>query len=397
MHTKYAIILTDGAADEPLDELGGKTPLEVARIGHMDEIVHQGRIGTVRTVPDGFAPGSDVATLSLLGYDARRHYSGRAPIEAVARNVALQPDDVVFRCNLVTVLGGEMTDFTAGHIRTAESEQLMAALNEALGSQGVQFHAGVSYRNLMVMNDPAGLDAACMPPHDIPGEPIADYLPKGKAAKRLRQIADAASEIVAAHDVNRVREDLGEAPATHVWLWGQGRVPIMERFRRRFGVAGAAIAGVDLIRGLGKLLGWTVIDVPGATGSLNTDYVAKGRHAARALDEYDLVAVHIEAPDEAGHMGDAAAKIEALEKIDAHIVGPILDTLRSHAEWRVLIAPDHPTPVALRTHTSEPPPFCMAGTGVPQGLASNFIEHVARTSDFHIEQGHELMEHFLRR
>jgi len=249
----------------------------------------------------------------------------------------------------------------------------------------------------MVMSDPAGLDVACMPPHDIPSEPIANYLPKGKGSKRVREIMETASEIVAAHDVNRVREDLGEAPATHVWLWGQGRVPIMPRFRRRFGVAGAVIAGVDLIRGLGKLLGWPVIDVPGATGYLDTDYAAKGRHAVAAIDEYDLVVVHIEAADEAGHLGDAAAKIEAIERTDAHIVGPIFEALRSCEQWRILVAPDHPTPVALRTHTSEPPPFCLAGSGVPQGLASSFNEHVARASDFHIEQGHELMEYFLRR
>ena len=398
MQTKYAIILIDGAADEPLEELGGKTPLEAAEIPHIDSIVEGGRLGTVRTVPAGFTPGSDVATMSLLGYDVREHYTGRAPIEAVARNIRLQPDDIVFRCNLVNVTNGEMTDFTAGHIRTRESEQLIAALNEAFAGEGLKFHTGVSYRNLMVIREPLAQEAVCMPPHDIPSEPIARYLPKGKGGKRVREIMERASKIVAEHDVNRVRMDLGEVPATHVWLWGQGVVPIMQRFRQRFGVRGAVIAAVDLIRGLGKLLGWPVIDVPGATGYIDTDYAAKGRYAVEAIDEYDLVAVHIEAPDEAGHMGDAAAKVEAIERIDESIVGPVLEKLRSFDRWRILVAPDHPTPVALRTHTDTPPPFCMGGYGIPKGFGQlTFSERMARQSDLHIDAGHELMDHFLRR
>jgi len=397
--TKYAIILMDGAADEPTDALEGRTPLQAAAIPHTDDIVAQGRIGTVRTVPDGFAPGSDVATMSLLGYDVRRHYTGRAPLEAVARNIQLRPEEVVFRCNLVTITGGEMTDFTAGHIHSAEAEQIIHALNDAFPeSAGVRFYTGVSYRHLMVINDAETLDAVCMPPHDIPGEPVSGYLPKGKGARHIRQIMDRAQQVVADHDVNLVRHDLGEAPATGIWLWGQGVMPILRRFRQRFGVRGSVIAAVDLIRGLGKLLGWPIIEVPGATGYLDTDYAAKGAAAVEALEQYDLVTVHIEAPDEAGHMGDAAAKVEAIEQIDRHIVGPVLEELRSFDRWRMLVAPDHPTPVGLRTHTSDPPPFCIAGTDVPRGLAqAAFTEEMAAKSDFHVEQGHELMDHFLRR
>ncbi|HKQ49098.1 MAG TPA: cofactor-independent phosphoglycerate mutase [Phycisphaerae bacterium] len=397
--TKYAIILPDGAADEPVAALGDRTPLEAAEIPHMHSIAETGRIGTVRTVPEGLTPGSDVATMSLFGYDPRKHYTGRAPIEAVARNLRLRPDDVVFRCNFVNVTGGEMTDFTAGHIRSAEAQAIIDELNAKFSTEDLRFHAGVSYRNLLVLRDPTTLEVACMPPHDIPGEAVSEYLPKGKAAERIRRIMEEAEPIVTRHDVNQVRKDLGELPATAIWLWGQGLVPIMRRFRQRFGVRGAAIAAVDLIRGLAKLLGWTLIDVPGATGYLDTDYAAKGRAAVAALDEYDLVAVHIEAPDEAGHMGDAAAKVTALEQIDQHIVEPILEKLRGFPDWRILIAPDHPTPVNKRTHTGDAPPFCMAGSDVERGPApaERFCEHSARQSGLHIEEGHELMEYFLTR
>lgn len=396
---KYAIILPDGAADEPVPSLGGQTIFEAANIPNMDAIAETGRIGTVRTVPSGFVPGSDVATMSLFGYDPRSHYTGRAPIEAVARNIPLHPEDIVFRCNLVNIVNGMMADFTAGHIRTSEAEAILKELNAAFGAEGLRFHTGVSYRNLMVMRDTSGLDAACMPPHDIPGEAVVEYLPKGKGGKRIRDIMERAHPIVSGHDVNHVRQDLGEAPASDIWLWGQGVSPVLKRFRQRFGVRGAVIAAVDLIRGLGKLLGWILIDVPGATGYLDTDYAAKGRAAVKALDEYDLVVVHVEATDEAGHMGDAPAKVEALEKIDSMVVEPVLEKLRSFDEWRILIAPDHPTPVGKKTHTDSPPPFCMAGTGVQSGPATvdRFCERVATGSGLHIEAGHELMEYFLRK
>ena len=395
---KYAIILPDGAADEPVAELGNRTPLEAAEIPFMHSIVETGRIGTVRTVPDGFTPGSDVATMSLLGYEVRKHYTGRAPIEAVAQNIRLRPEDVVFRCNLVNITNGEMSDFTAGHIQTAEAERIIRDLNSSLKDSGAVFHRGVSYRNLMVLSDPDCLEVACMPPHDIPNEAVEAYQPKGKGASRLIEIMRRAGEIVAAHEVNHVRSELGETPANAIWLWGQGVVPIMPRFRQRFGVRGAAIAAVDLIRGLAKLLGWTLIDVPGATGYLDTDYDAKGRHAVAALDEYDLIVVHIEAPDEAGHMGDAGEKVKALERIDDHIVGPLLEKLRTFDRWRILVAPDHPTPVGKRTHTAAAPPFCMTGSDVVRVVgAERFSEQAARASDLHVEAGHELMEYFLGR
>lgn len=398
MDMKYAIILADGAADEPIPELGGRTPLQVANTPFLDALVEQGRIGTVRTVPEGLPPGSDVATMSLLGYDPVEHYSGRAPIEAVARNVPLAPEDIVFRCNLVTVTDGVMVDSSAGHISTAEADQIIQALNEEFRGTDAKFYTGVSYRHMLVTRDPEAMEVSCMPPYDIPGEAVAEYLPKGSGARKYRALMERGSRIAAAHEVNQVRRDLGELPATAIWLWGQGRVPILRRFRQRFGVRGAVIAAVDLIRGLGKLLGWPVIDVPGATGYIDTDYAAKGRAAVQALDDYDLVMVHIEAPDEAGHLGDAAAKIEAIEKIDELVVGPVLEKLRRFESWRILVAPDHPTPVAKRTHTSDPVPFCLAGSGVPQGVATGgFSESVGAQSDLYIEKGYELMEYFLRR
>lgn len=396
---KHAIILPDGAADEPVAELGGRTPLEAANIPLMNSIAETGRIGTVRTVPENMIPGSDVATMSLLGYDPQQHYTGRAPIEAVARNHPLADGDVVFRCNLVSVVDGRMDDFTAGHIGTAEASAILADLNRDLSCQGVRFFPGVSYRNLMVIGEEAAAEVACMPPHDMPHELIADYRPKGRAAARISEIMDRAQPIVANHPVNEARRVAGKTAATDIWLWGQGVVPVLKRFRGRFGVSGAVIAAVDLIRGLGKLLGWKVIDVPGATGYLDTDYAAKGRAAVAALEAHDLVVVHIEAPDEAGHQGDAAAKVAALEKIDAMIVEPVLERLRAFAEWRILVAPDHPTPVARRTHTHQPPPFCMAGSGIPEGpaRAEKFCESLAVRSGLHVDKGHELMEYFLRR
>jgi 2,3-bisphosphoglycerate-independent phosphoglycerate mutase len=397
MSTKYAMILPDGAADEPIPALNNRTALEAAQIPFIDSIVQMGRIGICRTVPDGFAPGSDVATMSLFGYDVKKYYSGRAPIEAVARNIPLHPDDIIFRCNLVNTNDGLMSDFTAGHITSPEAQSIIKNLDAAFSSEGIRFHPGVSYRNLMTIRDKDAMDVSCMPPHDIPNEPVSDYQPKGKGGKRIRAIMERANEIVASHDVNHVRRDLGELPATAIWLWGQGVVPVMPRFRQRFGVRGACIAAVDLIRGLGKLLGWTLIDVPGATGYLDTDYEAKGKYAVEALDEYDLVAVHIEAPDEAGHMGDATQKIKALERIDEYIVGPVLEKLQSFDSWRILVAPDHPTPVIRRTHTNAPPPFCMAGSDLPRLHSMEaFSEQIAGQGDLRIDPGHELMEYFLR-
>jgi 2,3-bisphosphoglycerate-independent phosphoglycerate mutase len=393
---KYALILPDGAADEPLAELGGKTPLGAARLPNMDWIASTGRSGMVRTVPAGFTPGSDVATLSVVGYDPRQFYTGRAPLEAVAQRISIGPDDLVFRCNLVTLADGKMEDFSAGHISQPEAEQLIAELQAALGSEQFQFHKGVSYRHLMVAKGGAWMKVECTPPHDIPGEPVSGYLPTGKGSDVLRGLMEKSQKLLEGHEVNNVRRDLGESPATSIWLWGQGPAARLPNFKERYGVRGAAITAVDLIRGIALSVGWRLIEVPGATGYIDTDYKAKGEHAVAALDDVDLIAVHIEAPDEAGHNGDAKAKVRALEEIDKYIVGPVLEKLKSFPAWRILVQPDHPTPCAKRTHSAEPPPFCMAGTGVVPDHATCFTEAEAKEKGQPVDPGHELMEYFLK-
>ncbi len=393
---KYVVILPDGAADEPVDDLGGKTPLQAAKIPNIDWVAQTGRCGLVKTVPDGFIPGSDVATLSVVGYDANKYYTGRAPLEAVAKKISLEPEELVFRCNLVTIVDGRMEDFSAGHISQAEAERVVADLQGALGDARVKFHTGVSYRHLMTVKKAGDIKVQCTPPHDIPGQAISGYLPRGKGSDFVLDLMERSRPILEAHDVNQVRRDLGENPATSIWLWGQGPMPRLPSFKERYGLRGAAITAVDLIRGVALAVGWKLIEVPGATGYIDTDYAAKGRYAIDALDDVDIVAVHIEAPDEMGHNGDAANKVKALEQIDEHIVGPLLEKLRGLDAWRILVCPDHPTPVGKRTHTADPPPFCMAGTRVTPDRAAAFSEADAAETGQRVDPGHELMEYFLR-
>lgn len=393
---KYALVLPDGAADEPVEQLDGRTPLEAATTPNIDWIAKSGRQGCVVTVPEGFPPGSDVATLTLFGYDPRIDYTGRAPLEAVARGIKTRSDQMIFRCNFVTITDGAMEDFTAGHISQAEADQLIAVLNEHLGDERCRFHGGVSYRNLMVASNVGEMDPRCTPPHDIPDQPVAKHLPRGPGSDWVNSVTERARAILADHDVNLVRRDLGENPATDIWLWGQGKPKALEPFVDRFGTSGAVIAAVDLVRGIGRSVGLELIDVAGATGYVDTDYAGKGSAAVAALQSFDLAIVHIEAPDEAGHLGDAAAKVEAIERIDEHIVGPLLEALRGSDSWRIMIAPDHPTPVARRVHMSTPPPFCMMGHAVQPLLNRPFSEGIAATAGLHIDPGHELMEYFLR-
>jgi 2,3-bisphosphoglycerate-independent phosphoglycerate mutase len=393
---KYALIIPDGAADVPLKQLGGKTPLMAASKPNMDWIAANGKCGTVRTIPVGLPAGSDVAILSVLGYDPRQYYTGRAPLEAAAQGLQIAPDEWVFRCNLVTIVDGKMEDYSAGHISTEESGAIIDELNRLLGDQNVKFYRGVGYRHLMVFNG-AG-DAKTTPPHDISGRAIAQYLPSGTGPgpEMLRDLIARSQAILPNHEVNNVRRDLGENPATSIWLWGQGKMPQLPHFIERFGLKGAAISAVDLVRGLAKLIGWQTIEVPGATGYLDTNYAGKGAAAVAALDDYDIVAVHIEATDECGHNGDAAGKIRALQDIDKHIVGPVLERLKKEGkEWRILVMPDHPTPCTIRTHLADPTPFAIAGKRIETVLSAPFDEQSAAASDLHIEKGHQMMEYFL--
>ena len=395
MTTKHAIIVPDGAADEPLEQFDNKTVLEAAEIPNMDKISTQGRQGLVRTVPLDMEPGSDVALMSLLGYDPLRYYTGRAPIEAVARNIVLAVDDWVFRCNLITIADGKMADHSAGHISTEEANKLITELNDYLANNRIRFYPGISYRHLLVFKG-FDFDVQTYPPHDNIGKTIEKILPRGRGAEILIDLMARSQQLFTNHDINKIRKDLGENQVSSIWLWGQGRKAQMESFQKRFGIKGVAITAVDLVRGLAKLIGFDLIDVPGATGFVDTNYQGKAAAAIEALDKYDLVFVHIEAPDEASHNGSAEMKKKAVEQIDKYIVGPVLEALQNYESWRILVMPDHPTPVRSCAHSPEPVPFAMAGRDISGILHTTFSEDNAAKSGFRIENGSELMEYFLK-
>ncbi len=393
--TKYAIIIPDGAADEPLEQFGNKTVLEAAHTPGMDKISTSGRQGLVRTVPLGMEAGSDVAQMSLLGYDPRRYYTGRAPIEAAARNIKLSLEDWVFRCNLITIADGEMADHSAGHISTPESGKLIKELDVQLGNERIRFHAGVSYRHLVVFKKFV-FDVQTYPPHDNIGTAIDKILPRGKGAELLVDLMARSQQLFTGHDINKVRKDLGENQVSSIWLWGQGKRAQMEHFQKRFGLKGATITAVDLVKGLSKLIGFDLIDVPGATGFIDTNYQGKASAAIEALREYDIVFVHIEAPDEASHSGNAEMKKKAVERIDKYIVVPVFEVLQGYESWRMLVMPDHPTPVRTCAHSHEPVPFALAGDNISGILHATFGETNAAKSGFRIDNGFELMEYFLK-
>jgi len=392
---KFVVIIPDGAADEPLDELDGRTPLEAAEIPHMDSLARRGRAGLVRTVPEAAEqPGSDIATLSIMGYDPARYYTGRAPLEAASMGVPLDPGDVAFRCNLVTAEGDVLADYSAGEIPTDQARALIQLIDEKLGSPRARFFPGVSYRHLMVWRD--GSDQVrTMPPHDIMGREIEANLPQGEGEERLRQLIWDSREILEDHEINRRRRDEGRPPANMIWLWGQGRDPNLPSFAVAHGVTGAVIAAVDLIRGIARAAGLAAPEVPGATGNLETDFAAKGRALVQALEGHDFVLCHVEASDEAGHHGDIEKKIWAVEQVDRHVVAPALDALERRPDHRVLLLPDHHTPIAVRTHTRTPVPFVISGTGIAANGAEAFCEAAAAATGHVIEEGHRLMDEFL--
>ena len=396
MSAKFVIIIPDGAADDPIEELGGKTAIEAANIPNIDAIAIEGRQGLCHTVPDGMAAGSDVAQMCLLGYDPAEYYTGRAPIEAVAMDIDLAPTDWVFRCNLVTTADGLMIDHSAGHISTDEASKLINELAETLHmSDSVDFYTGVSYRHLCVIHN-TEFKVTTQPPHDIIGQKISKNLPKGKNSDMLNDIMARSEQLFDNHEINRVRRDLGENPVSSVWLWGQGKKARLDKFSKKFGLHGATITAVDLVRGLSKLIGFDIIPVEGATGYVNTNYQGKAQAAIDALGKYDIVFVHVEAPDEAGHAGNALDKKTALELIDKHIVGPVHQALKQYDQYRILIMPDHPTPVSTQAHTDDPVPFAMAGTGIKGIHQKPFSEDNAAESGFRIEKGNEMMEYFIK-
>ncbi len=399
MPHKFAIVIPDGAADEPVPALGGRTPLQAAWTPEMDAIAREGVLGRSKNVPDRFLPGSDVATLSLLGYDPEAVFTGRAPLEAAAAGVPLGPEDWALRCNLMTILGGRLTDFTAGHLPTDEARVLMDALREHLDRPPIEFHPGVSYRNLMVYRGlgrpaPFADDTVTTPPHDHADQPSADHMPRGTGADLLARLMAEGTEIIRDHPINRARVAAGKRPANAVWLWGQGKAPRLPKFQVVHGLKGAIVSAVDLVRGAAMLAGWDRIDVPGATGYIDTDYAAKGRAAVAALDDHDIVCVHVEAPDEASHEGRADAKVEALERIDSEIVGPLRRAIAERG-GRILVSPDHATLIRTRAHDRAWVPWAMAGPGLAgSGLPYDEASALAAGGPA-LEHGHELMALFL--
>ncbi len=397
---KYVLIIPDGAADERQESLGGRTPLEAARTPHMDGVARMGLVGQADHVPVSMPSGSDVGTMSLFGYDPRRYHTGRAPIEAAAQGIELGPLDWAIRCNLVNISDGRMQSFTAGQIPSHLARELIQSLQkDQCGSPTWKFHPGVSYRNLLIYRSrgesaPFSGETETTPPHDITDQLVAGYLPQGPGSAELRALMDRSVSLLAGSARNQQRTGPDELPATQIWLWGLGKTPAMEPFVERFGKTAAVITAVDLLRGMGRLLGWKIVEVPGATGYLDTDYAAKGRYAIAALRDVDLVVVHVEASDEASHEGRADKKVEVLERIDADILGPVHRFLQSQGEYRLLICPDHPTFLRTKTHSHGPVPFALCGTGVTPDAAIDYNEITAGQSSISLP-GCELMPFFL--
>ena len=402
---KFVVVQGEGMADEPIAELGGKTPLEAARTPNLDRMAAYGILGLTRTIPNGMPPGSDVGTMSVLGYDPRRYHTGQSPIEAASMGVDLGPDDVAFRCNLVTLETAEgavevMRDFAAGHLPTEEAREIVLELHRELGRDGLEFYPGVSYRHLLVWRG-GEHRMRTTAPRDLTDKPVGNAFPDGPGAEVLRTLMERSRELLAAHPVCQARLARGERAPTAIWLWGQGKRPTLPTLRERFGVSGSVVAAVDLVNGLGLLAGLERVAVPGATGFLDTNYRGKADGGLRALGTHDFLFLHVEAPDEGGHLGDPRKKLEAIEHIDEQVIGPLLEGLRgAQEEWRILVMPDHPTPCALKTHTGDPVPFLVYVSGDDQkGRSGNrgYNERDARELGIFIPEAHTLLERLLRR
>lgn len=396
MRMKYIVLIGDGMADRPLSQLNDRTPLEIANTPNLDNLAQNGCLGLAQTIPANFAPGSDVANLSVLGYPAAEFYTGRAPLEAANMGLQLGPDDVAFRCNLVTLSENEsqsvMEDFSAGHIDSATAEELVKTLDAQLGNEQISFYPGISYRHLMVWRG-GKTSSECTPPHDISGQNINGHLPQGEGAEFLLDLMKRSQEILGHHPLNEKRSRSGKSPANSIWLWGQGKAPKLTTFKDRYQLKGALISAVDLLKGIGVYLGLTIINVPGATGYLDTNYEGKAKAAINALEDHDFVYLHLEAPDEAGHSGDIEAKIAAIENFDQKIVGPVWEELKKQGNYRLLVLPDHATPVSIKTHSSEPVPFVIyPGCNCKQDKSgTGYNEKAAQATNCLIEDGCQLI------
>ncbi|MGB9930096.1 MAG: cofactor-independent phosphoglycerate mutase [Methanosarcina sp.] len=390
---KYAILIGDGMADYPIKELGNKTILQVARTPAMDYIAAHGKTGLAKTIPEGFSPGSDIANMSILGYDPAIYYSGRAPLEAASMGVALADDDVAFRCNLITIERGRIKDYSAGHISSDEAKILIETLDSELGREELRFYPGISYRHLMVTRKNLGIETVSTPPHDITGKRVRDYLPDGKDGEFFSELIEDSKLVLELHPVNLKRIEEGKNPANSIWVWGQGHAPTFTPFEKLYGKTGAIISAVDLLKGIGVYAGLDVIEVPGATGYLDTNYEGKASAAIEVLKKKDLVFVHIEAPDEAGHEGSIEKKLQAVEDFDSRIVSPILEHARASNEaFTILVLPDHPTPISLKTHTWDPIPFAIYRTDIVDSDETRvFDEESVKKGAFGIVKGSDLI------
>lgn len=389
---KYIVLVPDGAADYPLAALGDKTPLQAAHTPHMDRLAREGAGGLVQMIPPERPPGSDIGNLEIFGYDSRIHYTGRSPLEAASMGVDLGPDGIAFRLNTIHRDGDTLVDYSAGHISTEESRELVEAIAAELGRADLRFYPGVGYRHLLVYdNGPEEL--VSYPPHDIMGQSIKAHLPGGKGQELVRDLMARAEPILAAAEVNKKRAANGEMTANAIWLWGSGRALKLDSLESKYGFKGGVISAVDLVRGIGKSAGLRVIDVPGITGYLDTNYEGKAQYALRALERDNFVYVHVEAPDEAGHNGDPAAKTQAIEDFDARVVGPMLAGLGNLGPCRILMTPDHRTPIALRTHSREPVPFVLWGEGIEADAMQTYSEVGGEEGSMQVAHGHWLMEY----
>ena len=397
---KIVMIQGDGMGDFLARSADQPTPLEAAFTPNFDHVAGSGILGLLRTIPHGLPPGSDVGNLSLFGYDPLRYYTGRSPLEAAAMGVHLAPEDVAFRMNMITLAGqgggATMADFSAGHIDSASAAQLVSTLNAELGDEAFQFYPGVSYRHMLVWR--GGMEQMELtPPHDITNQAVAPHLPKGEGSAELLRIMETSAALFAEHPLNKARRQGGEAEVSQVWFWGQGRAPAMPSFHEQYGLRGACISAVDLVRGVAVYAGFDLIEVPGATGYIDTDYAAKGRYALTVLADHDVVFVHIEAPDEAGHMGSVEEKIKAIESIDRLIVGPLLKNLPALGPFKLFIGSDHATPPSTRTHSRDPVPFAMASAQElgTESAPKKYGESAAGESGILIENGWEIVSRLM--
>lgn len=395
---KFILLVPDGAADDPLPELDGKTPMEAARTPHLDELARRGRVGSVLTVPEGMYPGSDVANMSLMGYEPSKHYTGRGPLEAAALEVPLSERDVAFRCSLITTDGETLLDYSAGHVSTEEARVLIALAQEKLGSRRFSFFPGVQYRHILRWTD-GETNLKTTAPHDIQGKPIVPYLPVGEGEDALRRFVFDSLELFDDHPINRRRRDEGHAPANTLWPWGQGRATTLPDFFATHGVTGAAITAVDLVRGLARCAKMRIVNVPGATGYIDTNYRGKADYGLAALDAgADFLYLHVESPDESGHEGNIDHKIQSIEDIDRLVVGPLLDGFKTRKQpFRLLVVPDHATPIALRTHREGPVPFLLYDSTNETGNNTlPYDERALPETRLIVEQGHKLIDLLLK-